>query len=160
MGGAGVSTLPRPAPVDLANNTDLYIRALAYAVDAAIGTAFKVSTLLATATIDGNSQAMLNFPNLGVVTGALVEPAGITNVAGARTTYPPVPPASIGWTMMQTPAQIQVQAFGSPGQVLIRAFTMSTNRGQNNGVTQQWGTQLVVPAGTNIPVVGIAWGPV
>jgi hypothetical protein len=154
-----MTPLPRPAHVDLADFTDGYIRALAYAVDAAIGSAVKVSVLPPTVvTADGNAQAMLIFPGLNAVSGALVAPAGATYVHGARTSYPPVPPASIGTVMLDTPAYAQVGILGGGGgQVIVRLLTMSTSRGTPGN---EWGTQMVVPAGTKVTVCGVAWGPV
>jgi hypothetical protein len=155
-----MTPLPRPAHVDLADFTDGYIRALAYAVDAAIGSAFMIATLPVptTVTTDANGQAMLTFPGLNQVAGALVAPAGITKAAGPRGSYPPVPPATYGWSMTIGPVFTLVQSLGGGGQVLIRVMTMSSNRGDYNGVTQQWGTQIVVP-NTSVPVSGLAWGP-
>lgn len=154
---------PRPKSTDISWNTDVYIKNLALAVDAAIGSTYKVSMLplgYSAAMSAADSRAWITFPNLGTVTGALVwVKQGAAGVGGARTEYPPVPPASIGWTIVNTFPYVTVVQCGSGGAVLIEGQTNSTNRGQNNGVTMQWGAQKVA-SGPTIPLVGIAWGPV
>lgn len=156
-------TLPRPAHTDRAMMTDDQIKSLAFAVDAAIGSAYRTAVLPAGYSIGisgSDSRAWITFPGLGAVSGALVWAArGAPGVAGARTEYPPVPPASIGWTLPSTPPYITVVQFGNGGTVLIECQTLSTNRGMNNGVMMQWGAQKAVGAPT-IPLLGLAWGPV
>lgn len=152
--------LPRPGPDDPLSMTDVHLRRLAYAVDAQIGRAVRTSVLPegAAVTTDGDGLALVEFPGLDRVSGAFVAAQGAPYVGGARTTYPPVPPASIGWTMPTTPAFVFVFATGSGGQVVVRVMTTSTNRGVHNGVVQQWGAQNAV-AGSRVTVTGLAWGP-
>lgn len=152
---------PRPKHTDLLWYTDVAIKTLALAVDAAIGSAYRTSMLPAGYAISlsgTDSRAWITFPNLGVVSGALVFPSALKYVGGAVTTYPPVPPSGIGRVIPQTPVFITVVQYSSGGAVLIEGQSMGTNSGVVNGVTQQWGAQKAAGA-PSIPLAGVAWGP-
>jgi hypothetical protein len=150
-------TLPRPARADLANGTDVYIRMLAEAIDPRLGAAVAVATLVDTYTTDADGVIRPLFPTLGQIAGALVIPCSPQTYAnGAITSMPPVPPASIGRVIPQTPVSLSLLAV-NVGYVQLRAYTTPWDNGVYQGQAQQMSAQNAV-GGVAVRVVGIAWG--
>jgi hypothetical protein len=153
-------TLPRPRHVDLADFTDGYIRALAYAIDAQLGRASKVALLApdAQATTDGNGLCWFQFPTLGQLSGAVIVPLVMVTAQGNVTSMPPVPPASIGRAIPATAVSLTLLSL-NVGAVACRAMTTPWDNGVYQGQAQQYGSQPV-KAGVVVRAAGIGWGPV
>lgn len=149
--------LPRPSHLALADHTDAYIRHLAEAIDAQLGQAAKIAVLApdATGTTDSGGVILYYFPSLGQITGALVTPLNMITAAGAVTSMPPIPPASIGRAIPFTGVSLSLLTLGV-GHVQCRAMTTSWDNGVYNGQAQQYGSQPV-KAGVVVRAAGIAW---
>lgn len=149
--------LPRPPATALANETDLYIRSLAFAMDAQLGTVSAIATSPATQyTCDADGIVWVNFPALGQLAGAVIIPCEMNYAAGAIKNMPPVPPASIGRAIPQTPVSLTLQTL-NVGSCSLRAMTTVWNNGVYQGQVQQMSAQNAL-GGTQLWAAGIAWG--
>lgn len=150
-------TLPRPPATAPAHYTDVYIWNLALAIDRNLGSAVKVATVPAGTryTTEAGGEFTVAFPSLGTVKGALILPDANYYLTGPVTTYPPVPPASIGATLRVGPAWIAISYFAA-GAVRCRALQPPSDIGDKNGYHQQQSAQPV-NSGQVIGVTGFAW---
>lgn len=152
--------LPRPADIDIAGWADVHIKALAYAIDARLGGAVKTATVSDyPITTEANGEFTVWFAGLGTPIGALVLPSGVWYLQSPITTYPPVPPASIGNVVRTAPTWVGLCLFAPGGAVRCRAYQPPSNLGDKNGYPQQVSTQPA-NAGQSMKVVGLAWAPV
>lgn len=150
-------TLPTPLHTSLAEHTDVYIKDLAYAIDARLGGVIAMGMVPAgsTYTTQGDGLFNVTVPGLGQLYGALLL-AAFKTANGAVANMPPVPPASIGRAIPATAISLTVQTLGV-GYAQVRAMTTPWDNGVYQGQTQQYGSQAV-NAGVTLGVYGLAWG--
>ena len=147
---------------DLLGETDLAIKALAFAADLRLGTGTRYYPVSGSFEVNSNGDINVAVPSGGrQITGALVSVARQFKAPGQVDTAPPVPPASIGALIPSTLVDIiPINLNGAPGIMWYAARTSpwKSKTGTNN--TPIYMGSQKVKAGYSVPVVGLAWGPV
>lgn len=143
-----------PLHTDRLADTDLFIKGLAYRVDAALaGTLYAVTRAAGPLTVDAAGWITVPFPGLTTLAGCVVHVSQVF-VYGQRSNLDPVPPATIGAFIGATQA-VLVPSNTYAGNT-VRVLCMTSPWRSSNGASTM-GAQPI-KSGTPLQVSGIAWG--
>lgn len=157
-------TMPYPSPQQLAGDTDLYIRDLAYAADGKLSSVVKMFPGSGSAATDANGDIVCDFKAPGVtLTGALILPLSDATYQqqplisyGKNRNYPPI--GSNVQTIAKNPIMLLPREFiVNGGQIWVRVATSPSHFGTEAQYPGIWSGSQPAEAGLTVAWVGFAW---
>lgn len=152
-------TANRPAHVDLAGDTDLWIKALAERADAKVSGSVKWGVMPPTElTTNASGDVVCTFPGLTWLYGAVIYAAKRVKLTGTTDFYPYPPVGYIVSPRDAYPVMITLNPAGNPGTCWARIFVGGWQY-PRTGTPTGWVPAEPARGDQKINIGAIAWGP-